>query len=342
MDASGGGLSRSVCQLAEALGELGVDLVVVTRESSGRIGMPGAARVLLYQGSPKERLEAFRDVDIIHDNGIWSLANYRVAQLAARLDKKLIVSPHGMLEPWSLSYHRYRKRVAWHLYQRKILQFASGILVTAESEQRAVDAVLPGKSYGISPNGIDLNRFFVPPSEERARRFLFLSRIHPIKGVENLLAAWKRVPTSGWELIIAGDGEPRYVETLKRQARELSGVKFVGPIYGEAKVKLFQESKFFVLPTFSENFGIAVLEALACGCPTITTTGAPWQEIRDQECGWWVEPTVDALAGALVQAMRSPEYRQLSKNARSLAESRFTWDSAARAALAFYERILKH
>lgn len=341
MDRSGGGLSRSVCQLAEALGELGVELVVVTRESSDRIGIPETVKAALYRQSPKECSEVFRNVDIVHDNGIWSLANYQVAQLAARFNRRLIVSPRGMLEPWALSYHRYRKRVAWQLYQRKILQGASGILVTAESEQRAVESVLPGKICGISPNGIDLNRFVVPPGDERRKQFLLLSRIHPIKGIENLLAAWSSIPTSGWELIIAGDGDPRYVERVQKQARDLSGVAFVGPTYGDAKVRLFQESRFFVLPTFSENFGIAVLEALACGCPTITTTGAPWQEIRDQKCGWWIEPTVAALAEALLQAMGSTEYSQLSKNARKLAESRFSWDSAARAALAFYERILE-
>jgi glycosyltransferase involved in cell wall biosynthesis len=340
MDRSGGGPSRSVGLLAESLTQLGADVTLVTKETPDIIEIPSGVRLSLYRNSPREVREVFREADIIHDNGIWGLANYRVARLAGTFQKKIVVSPRGMLEPWAMAYHKYRKIIAWHVYQEALLRSCAGMVVTADSERQGVQAIFPGKRCVIAPNGVDLGKFAFDPERERRKQFLFLSRLHPVKGIENLLTAWAKSPTSGWDLIIAGDGDPNYVESLKRKAQGLKGVQFVGPVYGDEKVALFHESRFFVLPTFTENFGVAILEALASGCPTITTTGAPWQRIQEFQCGWWIEPTSDALITALSEAVLCDDVSQLSRNARALAETGFSREAAAKAIIAFYEEML--
>lgn len=336
-----GGPSRAVVQLAESLTRRGQRVTLVTKATSDIMEIPDAVDVLFYRYTPDECRECFRSSDVIHDNGLWELGNFRAARLAMKYRKSLVISPHGMLEPWALSYHRYRKRVAWFLYQKSLLQYASGILVTAESERSGVEKILPGKRSALAPNGIELGDYPFDPSAQRKKQVLFLSRLHPIKGVEMLIKSWAELLPPGWKLLIVGEGEASYVRSLKEQARGLPSVRFCGPVYGPQKAQLYAESRFFVLPTFSENFGIVVLEALASGCPVITTTGAPWEVLASRECGWWIDPSQSALTAALRAAIGSQNYARLSINARQLAEVGYSWDGIAATVEGFYQELLQ-
>lgn len=340
LDERAGGPPRSVTQLAEALSQLDHDVVVVTKETKRMVELPPSVKIAVYRRSPTEHEATFRAVDLVHDNGIWEPENLRVCLLTLKHGKKLIISPRGALEPWALAHHKFRKSVAWHLYQKRLLRSASGILVTAKSEGLAVRQVLEPKKLGIAPNGVDLEKFTPPLPEQRKKQFLFLSRLHPKKGLENLLRAWQTAGLKDWRLIIAGEGEAQYTTELKQLASPCPNVDFVGPIYGENKVRLYQESSFFVLPTFSENFGMVVVEALATGCPVITTHGTPWESLIQQRCGFWVEATEDALCSALLQAASASNYEELSRNARHLAEAEYGWATAARAVAHFYREVL--
>jgi glycosyltransferase involved in cell wall biosynthesis len=115
---------------------------------------------------------------------------------------------------------------------------------------------------------------------------LFLSRLHPLKGLGMLIDAWAEIPHAGWQLLVVGTDEAGHEAEIKARVerRGLAGaVTFGGPRYGDEKVAVMQAADLFVLPTHSENFGIVVAEALACGVPVITTKGAPWGEILGEE-----------------------------------------------------------
>ena len=121
--------------------------------------------------------------------------------------------------------------------------------------------------------------------------WMFLSRIHPVKGLMNLVAAWERVRPERWRMVVAGPDEGNYlaeVETAVQRAGLERNFDFVGPVAGAAKEKLYREADLFILPTFSENFGMVVTEALSYGVPVITTKGAPWKGLVDHRCGWWL------------------------------------------------------
>jgi glycosyltransferase involved in cell wall biosynthesis len=170
----------------------------------------------------------------------------------------------------------------------------------------------------VIPNGIDLKTFDSVPADRECindkcpeckneKIVLFLSRLHPIKGVENLIEAWAEVQhdpgtaitktRDNWILLIAGSGENKYVESLKKQVEKFGlaeKVRFFGLVLGEEKIKLMKSADIFVLPTKDENFGIVVAEALACAVPVITTKGAPWSELQGDFVGMQVSEGANA------------------------------------------------
>ncbi len=142
------------------------------------------------------------------------------------------------------------------------------------------------------------------------RTLLFLSRIHPTKALDRLLAAWVQLQSRhpDWRLVIAGRGEAAHVEEVKALAKTLGAdrVEFPGPLFGDAKAQAYFGAELFVLPTHSENFGMVVAEALAHGCPAVVSRGAPWAGLETEGCGWWVDNSVESLVAALDAAMQLP------------------------------------
>ena len=215
---------------------------------------------------------------------------------------KTYIMPHGMLEPWILHRHYWtRKLPALLLYQRKALKKAVGLIATAESERRNIVSLNVNANVQLIANGIDMSGIIMKSSWKRRKKILYVSRIHVKKGIELLIetAAGISEHLKDYEIVIAGEGDADYVARLKAQAQNsLLNMRFVGGVYGEEKWRLFQEADFFVLPTYSENFGYVIAEALACGTPVITTKDTPWEAI-DGICGCWIERSEKELAKAI-------------------------------------------
>lgn len=200
-----------------------------------------------------------------------------------------------------------QKRVFWWLMQERALRGASCFHATAEHEYADIRGRGFTQPVCIIPNGVD-----VPPLQRRAegdrQRLLFLGRVHPIKGVAHLLRAWQPIERrfTSWDLDIVGPGQASYVDEMKALASELhlERVSFRGPLYGEAKLAALRNANLFVLPTLSENFGMAVAEALGAGVPAIVTRAAPWGSLEREGAGWWIEVGVDPLVGCLEKALQ--------------------------------------
>jgi glycosyltransferase involved in cell wall biosynthesis len=350
-----GGPALSVSRLARALVDTGVQVGVWAADGSAPVTqlLPKQTTVQRLAGSESEALKDFGSIDLLHDNGIWLPHNHRLAVLAEKRGIPRVVSIRGMLEPWAFRHKYAKKRVAWWLYQRRDLRRAQCHIATGEAEAGNVRRLELGVPIATIPNGVDVPEDRLPRIETesmifgRPRTALFLGRIYPIKGLPMLVEAWSRVRPVGWRLRIAGPneaGHQKQVQKVVADAGLNDVISFLGPVNPELKSDLFWDADLFVLPTYSENFGMAIAEALAHGLPVLTTTGAPWPMLQETGCGWWVEPSVDGLAEGLRDATNSaPEMlQQMGEKGCSLVSKQFSWNRIASLMCSTYEQILKH
>jgi len=287
-------------------------------------------------------------VDIVHNHSLWSMVNVAAGWVVPGRGAKLVTSPRGTLSNWALSRSRGVKRLVWPL-QRRALAKAHLLHATSEVEYNEIRSQGFMAPVAVIPNGIDMSPLPVLPpraADNKSRTLLFLSRIHPIKGLDRLLQAWVQVQANhpDWRLVIAGRGDAAHVEQVKSLAAKLCAlrVEFPGPLYGTAKSQAYWDADLFVLPTHSENFGMVVAEALAHGCPTIVSTGAPWPGLQTESCGWWVANDVDTLAATLFDAMQLPveELAAMGLRGRAWMERDYGWAAIGKKMDAAYRWLL--
>lgn len=274
------------------------------------------------------------DAQIIHNHSLWSMVNVATGWVVPGRGSKLVTSPRGTLSRWTLSRSRWRKQLLW-LLQKRVLERAVLLHATCEEEHQDIRKVGLKTPVLIAPNGIDLPVLNERCTDQETRVLLFLSRVHPTKGIEILLDTWSRLESQhlDWQLQIVGPGDANYVETLKARAL-INGsrrVEFVGPLYGADKYAAYRNADLFVLPTHSENFGMVVAEALSHECPAIVSHGAPWDGLDTKGCGWWIPNDVDCLQRTLETAMSLPQnaLRAMGTNGRAWMERDFSWDAIA-------------
>ncbi|MFC1579106.1 glycosyltransferase [Pseudomonadota bacterium] len=275
--------------------------------------------------------------DILHDNGLWLPANHIVANVARNYGIPYALHPHGMMEPWSMQYRSIKKKFAWMLYQKRNLNSVTAFFATSTAEARHIRELGFKQPISVVPNGVDgpPNGILEPPKKEknRVRHAVFMSRIHPKKGLMNLLLAWSMEKRYGWKLILAGPDEGGHLAEVLNRANDLGlseDIEYRGVVDGDSKDRLLREADLFVLPSFSENFGVVIAEALAYGIPVISTMGTPWQGLVENKCGWWVSAEVEALAAALKEAMTLNDQERHKMAIRAQKYSReFNWNQIA-------------
>ena len=318
IDKRDGGPSRSVPILAKGLSQVGIETTLLTAQTTEMnthlvdgtfVAVKVVPQNISFRGLEAAILEGH--YDLIHGQNLWSPIYSKMAYIARKHKIPYMMSPRGCLEPWSMKQKRLKKLLAFHLYQKRDLQKAACILATARMEADSIRALGINAPIAIVPNGIDMSEYQCRSSEEKCRvkkQILFLSRIHKKKGIELLIKAWERLHDKypEWSVVIAGNGEEAYIDYLKDI---ISGngldkcVKIIPPAFGEAKHKLYCESSLFVLPTYSENFGMVIAEAMSCGVPVITTNGTPWQELNDKSLGWCIDLSLENLVLTITHAI---------------------------------------
>lgn len=348
-----GGVAAYLSVLSAELGKL-VELHIATSDKNGTEVEISNAKIhripkrLRCYFSAKKLLKELCP-DVVHINGCWQpqLAFFQWA--AQSLQIPVVLSPHGMLEPWIVKRHYWtRKWPAIQLYQRALVKNADFLHATADTEKKNLLSLGWNPRIAVIPNAVNIDELSIKDSWKRNRRIVFMSRLHVKKGIELLFEALSDLKPrlEGYEVIIAGEGEPGYVQTLKVTSRRLGLnelVKFVGGVYGEEKVSLLQSADFCVLPTYSENFGIVVAEALACGTPVITTHGTPWKELEENKCGWYISLGVEVLKKKLMDAMGTSELelKIMGRNGRHLVETSFAAQSVAFRFSHVYEQLFR-
>jgi glycosyltransferase involved in cell wall biosynthesis len=356
IDHSSGGTTTYMQLLAKALGEL-VDLHIVTHCSKRPVTIENAhihyLSTSFWQLCSTKRqwqklLEAIRP-EIVHINCCWNPLCAYTQMWAQQSDYKTVLTPHGMLEPWIMQRHHWTRKVpALYFYQKKAIQDVDYIHATAESEKQNLLQLGYNDRICIIPNGIEIENISIKSSWAKTKTILYLSRIHPKKGIELLIDTATQIKEilAGYKIIIAGEGDAHYIQALKDriQRQNVASVfDFVGGVYGENKWTLYHNADVFVLPTYSENFGIVVAESLASGTPVIVSKGTPWQELNSHRCGWWIDNDVDTIAKTLKEAiaLSEEEYRQMGIRGRQLIKENYSIETVAQKMAQLYQRILK-
>ena len=288
------------------------------------------------------------DVPLAHTHGLWSCCSLIVHRWSCQTGRPYVVSPHGMLDAWALQNSRWKKQIAAHFFERRHLENAACLHAVCAAEVEAIRAYGLRNPVCVIPNGVDL------PSEpgktapdelnhdmQRGERtVLFLGRLHPKKGLVNLLRSWSRVVaqapalTKHWRLQIAGWDQGGHVQELRRLARELrleSVIEFVGPLYGEAKASAFRQADAFVLPSFSEGLPLSVLEAWSYRLPVLMTPECNIPEGFTADAAVRASPDPHSLGEALETLFRmsDAERAAMGKKGRALVERDFTWSRVA-------------
>lgn len=273
--------------------------------------------------------------DVIHLTATYSFPSLPTMAVARMRRIPLLWSPRGAIQAareWD-GARRQRLKWIWERAAQKLLPKATLMHVTAEVEREACEHRLPGHPSVVIPNGID-----VPPSlPERAwrpegrLRLMYLSRLDVKKGLENMFEALVRLPQAV-TLDIYGTGAPDYFAALKAHTARLGvddRITFHGHVEGADKQRAFLNADAFVLPSFSENFGIVTAEALAHGVPVIASRATPWAEVEVRGCGLWVDNTPDALAAAVRTLLEADDLSLMGARGRAWMVSQFSWDCLA-------------
>lgn len=329
--------------------------IAVMGQNSETDAVPVGVPVLTWE--PGEALP-FRP-DVLHVHGIWTPWLHRAQAWACRERIPVVLSPHGMLAPWAMAHKRWKKILPWELYQRNDIRQATLIHTTVEQETQWVrDLGFRNPTVEV-PLGADLP---VEPAthDDPARALLFVGRIYPVKGLDLVLKAWALVKSRtvrwDWHLLLVGPDQAGHMAELERLACSLglttrrgsiesvggADATFAGPLYGDEKGAAYRMARGLILPSYTENFGGVVIDALAFGLPVLTSVATPWRHLETAGCGQTFDLDPEAVAEALTvfTARTDAERREVGQRGRALVERDYTWEVVGRRMAEAYRTVL--
>lgn len=276
---------------------------------------------------------------LVHGHGFYVGTNWILGREARRQHKPLVYHVHGFFEPWILGRSRGKKRLAHWLFEDANFRHAQlwRALTNKEADQiRGQGITAP---VVVAANGIHLEAFDTAPAPETTktrRRCVFMGRLHSKKGLDLLLHAWSELKNAhlDWELLIAGPDEGGYQAVVEKVIKDLGindGVRLVGAVSGDEKVAFLKSADVFILPSYSEGFSVAILEAMACRVPVVATTACNFPELAKDGGGWECAPEMTSVRKALEEALSSSdtERRERGLAGRRLVEKSYTWVAIA-------------
>jgi len=361
-----GGPIRSVHGLAAGLARRGHDVHVYTTNVDGDqdldvptdqpVAMDAvsvhyfpvpALRRLYWAPALKRRLrQSIAGFDVIHIHGVYLWPLLVAARQAARAGVPYVVAPRGQLIRDLIAHKSRWIKTAWiQLFERETLARAAAVHVTAEAEGSALRELrLSARRIVCIPNGVEYPDTQQPPERDLPAHFvLFLSRIHWKKGLDRLIQAWSRI--SQWPLVIAGNDDEGYQSRLVELAQSLGvadRVLFIGPVSDEHKWALYRRARLFVLPSYSENFGNVVAEAMAMACPVLVTPEvgiAPL--VRATGSGVVTGGAPENLAAQIQALLLDPERcQEMGRRGAETARKQLSWDGIVETTEALYRDVL--
>lgn len=314
--------------------------------------------------------------DVLYRAGLWRLPSRSAHCWSRAFNRPEIIAPHGMLDTWAVQNSGWKKRLVRWVFEDAHLRDASCIRALCESEAQAIRLFGLRNPIAIIPNGIDVPRIenqksiirnapWTKSVESGRKVFLYLGRIHPKKGLVNLLKAWRSAIRSqpstndSWCLAIAGWNQGSHEAELKELATELGlawvdlrdqpsavnhqpSLVFLGPQFDDAKAACYAHCDAFILPSFSEGLPMAVLEAWAYSKPVLMTPECNLPEGFASSAAIRIEANPESIADALKNMLRVPDstLSSIGDNGRLLVAQKFTWPKIAAEMKSVYEWVL--
>jgi len=365
-----GGPAQAIFPMCRALCERGVEVLVATTDAQltpekVRMQIPTEYKGVSTIFFPTQWGDSFKfsqpmsvwldknvnAFDLVHIHAVFNHSSLTAARACRKNDVPYIVRPLGTLDPWSMQRKRIIKTAFWFVTGKRMMQEAAAVHYTTKAEMLAVENSLSLNHGAVVPLGIELEDQLAPstntePPEDRY--VLVMSRLHPKKGLEVLIDAFVEVVRfsefSTWQLVLAGDGAVDYVSSLKRKAKATDAgrsIHFPGWLDGKDKQAFLRRASLLVLPSFQENFGLCVLEALSNGTPVLVSPHVNLAEtIAAAGAGWIADVNKDALAKTLKEALSSES--ELTKRGQAGEElsKLFGWPQIAVELVSLYQRIV--
>ena len=361
------GIASAVSELSSSLVNAGARVTVfaadtgrrgysefTTHPKVGRITEPGIWAFRL-QHSPKSRRriqKAVHDYDVIHNHSLWVMPTHYSSVAGHQSGKPVVFSSHGYFMESAMRHSSWKKSLAGWLFQRKDLSRCACIHASTKAEIDGIRRYVR-KPVIVIPNGVNPGDFnnartqrqdFLSdcgiPSDKRV--LLFLGRLHPIKGIANLLCAWETVCREyrDWHLVFVGpDGGMLHTMQQAMAAEPLkSSTSIVGPLFGQRKCDCLHHANALVLPSISEGFSVTILEAMAARLPVVVSHECNFPEVEQCECGFLTNTNAGAIADGLRRVMSATdgERLRLGQSGRKLVETKYSWPSIAQQMFQLY------
>jgi len=370
-----GGTVTATSQLCQSLVKKGVDVTVYTTNADGKGGnlnVPlnkliyisnvkvlyfhcnfGIRKAFYSKDLSKKLRDAIKDFDLVHVSAIWQWIQVDVHKICKSFPKPYIISPHGSFSTWPWDRNWVKKKLYWYCFGRKVIKEATAIHFTTEDERvksfLSVPLLKEIPSY-IVPNGILIkkrnivrNKLDIPDD-----KFILLSigRIHKKKGIHFILKALKKLNNKRFLLLIVGQKEDigyiKYLNRLIDDNNLQDKVIWHEPVARDKVWDYYFSSNLFVLPSYDENFGMVVVEAMACGLPVLISKNVGiWREVQLDNAGIVVNQNIDEITDVLKSIYKDTKtLNKMSQNARKSAENRYDINKTTSLMIKAYEDIL--
>ena len=283
--------------------------------------------------------------DIVHTHGIFKYTSKCVFDTYRQHNIPYVISPHGMLDQWAMRRSRIKKTIAKWWFESDHLSSAACFHALSDAEAESIRSLGLTQPIFVIPNGIDLPDSQRIVNDKQTRQILYLGRIHPKKGISELIQAWANVTSkkSNWQLLIAGWDDGGHEQKLKSGVKELGvddTIHFLGPVFGQEKAALLQSVDAYILPSHSEGLPMTVLEAWANELPVIMTEFCNLPDGFEHDAALKTFPNPADIGNSLCALfeMSSSDTVQMGRNGRQLVAQKYTWDTIA----AQYHQVYRH
>jgi glycosyltransferase involved in cell wall biosynthesis len=365
-----GGPVKVIQGLTESLVKRGVEISIFAPSKNPKKAIiPKGVDVKLFPESifakvwrnhsfqlPKALKKEAERFDIVHIHELWHHSHLVAYRVAKSLGIPFVVSIHGALEPWGLSFKKCKKRIYSSLIQRRILREASALHAITTREVESIKNFKVSNRIVVIENGVDLSEFQnLPPKQRLVEYFpelrnkeiiLFLGRLHINKGLDILVRAFRRVVEKypNARLLLVGPDENGYKEQIIKLIYEgniAEKVILTGLLVGEKKHSALSGADLFVLPSYSEGFSVSILEAMASGLPVVITKPCNFPEVGEQNAGIVINPNVDELEEAISKLLADIEIRRkMGENGKKLIMEKYNWEAISDRMLNLYKDVL--
>jgi glycosyltransferase involved in cell wall biosynthesis len=296
--------------------------------------------------------------DLIHIHGLWRYPQWAAARCAQRLGIPYIVSPHGMCEPFELARKAWKKKLYFDLVERQTLQNAAAIHAITAAEQNHCAQLQCQNPISVIPHGVEILPFLSPSAIDRhlppsvaaiplqAPVLLFMGRLHPKKGLDLLIPAFAQVLQRHPDAYLVLAGPDTGHQEIWVKLAQAFGIKervlFPGMVTGNSKQALLQRSDVFTLPSYSEGFSVAILEALAAAKPVVISKFCYFEQVIQAQCGLVVDADISALVQGLNQILNlTPLSRSaMGRQGQQMIKQHYTWSATAAEMRGLYQSVL--